>query len=312
MGYDVVGSGYVSMDHMIKISSPAQVGYTSIVTNADNGEIYYGGCAVNVCAALGKLGFRAAPILRVGYDFESNGFKSFLETSNVCLDGVSRIENEITSACYLVQDNRNDHITLYYPGSMDRKYANDIPDNFFQDTKYGLITVASRDDNRYFLNKCKKYNVPIVFGMKDDFDAFPVAFLKEILMESSIVFMNEAERDIILKLFGCSTITELFKIGKARVVVVTLGKEGSICYEKTETDVLEYKLGICSVSHVVDATGAGDAYISGFLYGMLKNRKIRDCCALGAALSSFVLSAVGACTCLPKEEELEEKAKELN
>ena len=36
MKYDVLTSGYVSMDHIIKIASPLQVGYTSLVTNADN------------------------------------------------------------------------------------------------------------------------------------------------------------------------------------------------------------------------------------------------------------------------------------
>ena len=37
--YDVLTSGYVSMDHIIKIAEPARVGFTSIVTNADNTKI---------------------------------------------------------------------------------------------------------------------------------------------------------------------------------------------------------------------------------------------------------------------------------
>lgn len=73
------------------------------------------------------------------------------------------------------------------------------------------------------------------FGMKDDFDAFPEPFLKQLLTESKIIFTNEVECEIIEKLFGLNTITELFKIGKADIIVTTLGKDGSICYvRKTE------------------------------------------------------------------------------
>ena len=33
MKVDVLTSGYVSMDHIIKIATPAKVGFTSLVTN---------------------------------------------------------------------------------------------------------------------------------------------------------------------------------------------------------------------------------------------------------------------------------------
>ena len=48
MKIDVLTSGYVSMDHIIKINTPAKVGFTSIVSNRSNTEIFYGGCSVNI------------------------------------------------------------------------------------------------------------------------------------------------------------------------------------------------------------------------------------------------------------------------
>ena len=71
--------------------------------------------------------------------------------------------------------------------------------NMFEDTKLGVITVASRQDNEEFFEKCQKHHVPIVFGMKDDFDAFPEEFLKRLLTGSKIIFTNEVEREIIEK-----------------------------------------------------------------------------------------------------------------
>lgn len=75
MKTDVLTSGYVSMDHIIKIDTPAKVGFTSLVTNQSNAQIFYGGCSVNIAYALCRLGMCAKPVLRVGGDYESNGFK---------------------------------------------------------------------------------------------------------------------------------------------------------------------------------------------------------------------------------------------
>ncbi|MDE6951171.1 MAG: carbohydrate kinase family protein [Lachnospiraceae bacterium] len=311
MKYDVLTSGYVSMDHIIRIASPARVGYTSIVTNADNTKIQYGGCSVNIAVALCKLGRKAMPVLRVGEDWETNGFKDFLEEAGVPLEATAVLAGESTSTCYLLQDNNNDHITIYYPGSMDKKYAAPIPEDYFRDARYGVVTVASEPDNRYFVERCKAAGVPLVFGMKDDFDAFPEPFLRELLTESLIIFTNEVEREIIEKLFGCDTIEKLFEIGKAEIIVTTLGKDGSICYEKTKDGIRRHKTGICKVEKVVDATGSGDAYISGFLYGYLQGREVQACCKLGTALASFVIQAAGCCTNIPSAAELEAKAKEV-
>lgn len=311
MKYDVLTSGYVSMDRIIKIASPARVGYTSLVTNADNTQIQYGGCGVNVAVALCKLGHVAMPVLRVGTDWEQNGFKNFLMESGVPLDATSVLEGESTSTCYLIQDSNGDHITIYYPGSMDKKYAAPVSDEFYANAKYGVMTVASRADNEYFIDQCQKYNVPVVFGMKDDFDAFPEDFLKRLLTESSIIFTNEVERAIIEKLFNLGSIEDLFAIGKVNVLVTTLGKDGSVCYERTADGVKEHRIGICKVENVVDATGSGDAYISGFMHGYLQGRDVRECCKLGTTLASFVIQAVGCCTNIPSAEVLDEAAAQL-
>ena len=82
---DFLTSGYVSMDHMVKIKSPARIGFTSLIANKTNMDIYYGGCSVNIAYALCRLGLSAMPILRVGDDYETNGFKAFLENGNRCV-----------------------------------------------------------------------------------------------------------------------------------------------------------------------------------------------------------------------------------
>jgi sugar/nucleoside kinase (ribokinase family) len=308
---DVLTSGYVSMDHIIKIASPAKIGYTSLVTNRNNVDIFYGGCSVNIAYGLSRLGLRALPVLRVGGDYIENGFKAFLEEGGVSTEGIQVIEEEATSVCYLLQDNNNDHITIFYPGAMDEKYARPLEEELFQNTKLGVITVASRGDNEEFYRQCVRHQVPVVFGMKDDFDAFPEEFLKVLLTGSKIIFTNEVEREIIEKMYGFQDITELFAIGSPEIIVTTLGKEGSICYQRTPEGIVKHQIGICRAETVVDATGSGDAYMAGFLYGYLKGMEPAQCCRLGSVLSWFVLQAEGCCTNMPGEEALLEKYNQL-
>jgi len=309
MKTDILTSGYVSMDHIIKIASPARAGFTSLVTNRTNTRIYYGGCSVNIAYGLCRLGMKALPILRVGDDFEENGFKRFLTAGQVPLAGITEVPGEVTSVCYLLQDDRHDHITIFYPGAMDGKYAARMDDELFSNTRLGVMTVAAKEDNLAFFKKCKMHNVPLVFGMKDDFDAFPIEFLKEVLLESKIIFTNEMEREIIEKLYGFEDITQLFEISKVEVIVTTLGGAGSCCYTRSASGIQKEQIGICPVAEVVDATGSGDGYITGFLYGYLKGYEPEQCCRLGSAFSSFVLQAEGCCTNMPTAEQLHAKLK---
>jgi adenosine kinase len=302
--WDVVISGYVSMDHILKIRSPARVGFTSLVSNKSNTRVYYGGCPVNISYALCRLGLRAAPLLRVGDD--SAAFLAFLEQGGVPAQGIRKVAGEITSVCYLIQDNDGQHITLFYPGSMDGKYAGPLEDSFFTRSGMGVLTVGSFEDNREFFARIKKHALPLVFGYKSDKSSFPPDFLKETLEYSSIIFTNEEERNDIEMMFGMN-LTDLFEKGKAEVIVTTMGKKGSRYWYKKEGGVESGTLPICDRGPPADTAGSGDACIAGFLYGYLKGRPVRECVMLGTVLSSFVVEQEGCCTGIPEEKALMER-----
>ncbi|RRJ15672.1 carbohydrate kinase family protein [Lachnoanaerobaculum orale] len=304
MKVEVLTSGYVSMDHIIKLKTPAKVGFTSIVENQSSAEIFYGGCSVNIDYELCKLGIDSMPLIRVGKDYESTGFKSFLEEAKVPTRGVNIIEEDITGYCYLLQDNNNEHITIFYPGAMDRKYASGFKEELFKDAKLGVITVASIDDNMDFFRKCQKFNIPIVFGMKDDMEAFPEYFLKEILKESKIIFTNEVECEIIKHINGITDIKELFIDGKVDILITTLGADGSICYIRKGEKIIEKRIEAIRINNVVDASGGGDAYMSGFLYGYLKDFDPEDCCRLGTIMASHIIQKEGCLSNVPDESKL--------
>ena len=74
-----------------------------------------------------------------------------------------------------------------------------------------------------------------------------------------------------------------------KVAVATRGEAGSMAYDGSQ--FYEYGIVPC---RVVDTMGAGDSYIAGFLFGLLRGKSIPDCMALGAQSSSVTLQYSGA------------------
>lgn len=306
----IVVSGYVSLDRIILIDNELKEGHTSIINNHDNSKIYYGGCPVNIAYSLNKLNVNTLPFLRVGDDYESSGFKAFLDESNIPTEGITKINGVNTSNCYLVEDKKGNHHTIFYPGAMDNIYFQEMNKVCFNNAEYGILTVGPLQDNIEFLKKCKEENIQLVFGAKMDSNAFPKAYLKEALEYSSIIFCNEVEEKEITSILGLSSITDFFEIGNAKIIVVTYGTKGSNCYYKEQNQIISKHIDIVPAHQCIDTTGSGDAYMAGFMYGYTNNYSIMDSCKLGSTLSHFVVQSMGCITNIPSEEELLTKFKQ--
>jgi adenosine kinase len=309
--YDVVTSGYVSMDRIVKIKTPASVGFTSLIENKTCADIYYGGCSVNIAYNLCRLGIVTMPIMRVGDDYEKIGFKDFLYKAGIPMDALTVVPNERTSICYLLQNNQGQHITLFYPGAMNGNFAAPMDDCIFKNTRLGVMTVGSRADNEEFFKMCVRYKLPLVFSMKGDMDAFPKDFLRSLLFYCRIIFTNECERQAIEEIFNESILILLDK-GNAEIIVTTFGRDGSRCYSRTRSGIKEDFVPICDLGPPKDTTGSGDAYVSGFLYGYLKKKVPRECAMLGTVLSSFVIEKEGCCTGAPNKDSLIDRYRQFS
>ncbi|KKQ75100.1 MAG: hypothetical protein US96_C0017G0006 [Candidatus Woesebacteria bacterium GW2011_GWB1_38_5b] len=90
----------------------------------------------------------------------------------------------------------------------------------------------------------------------------------------------------------------------AKTIVITDGINGSYAADK---DDIIYQIGVCSIKKPVERTGAGDAYATGFLYGVLSNYPIADAMKYGAISSESVIREIGAQKGLLTKEEIEEK-----
>jgi ribokinase len=61
----------------------------------------------------------------------------------------------------------------------------------------------------------------------------------------------------------------------------------------------------------VDATGAGDAFAAGFIYGVLKGKSLEKCGRLGEITAFFSTSRLGARVGFPALKELARRYQKL-
>ncbi|HVO36709.1 MAG TPA: carbohydrate kinase family protein, partial [Candidatus Acidoferrum sp.] len=73
------------------------------------------------------------------------------------------------------------------------------------------------------------------------------------------------------------------------VVIVTLGAKGSV----VSADGAVYDVPACPPDRIVDPTGAGDAFMGGFLAEYVNGRNLLRCACVGSAVASLVVESMG-------------------
>ena len=75
-----------------------------------------------------------------------------------------------------------------------------------------------------------------------------------------------------------------------KIGAITLGSKGSIVFKKQN----EYSVNSINVKNIIDTTGAGDLFASGFLFGLINKLPIEECGVLGSKAAAEIITYYGA------------------
>lgn len=134
-----------------------------------------------------------------------------------------------------------------------------------------------------------KNNTVISFDLADPFvvERNRDDFIRLIHEEADIVFANKEEARLLFNTTPEDAGRRIAETGS--IAVIKLGPDGALVCKGTE----RFQIAPVPTS-VVDTTGAGDMFASGFLHGFLKGRDLGRCGEIAATLASDVISRVGA------------------
>uniref|UniRef100_A0AAU2UXH2 Carbohydrate kinase family protein n=1 Tax=Streptomyces sp. NBC_00003 TaxID=2903608 RepID=A0AAU2UXH2_9ACTN len=138
---------------------------------------------------------------------------------------------------------------------------------------------------RFLLDDIEDLGVPVSTDLHD-WDGL-ADHHREFALRSDLVFLSAAGA-------GDNTpalMREILREGRADTVVATAGAEGSYLLTRDGGSTPHHIPAVAPHGPVVDTNGAGDAYVSGFLYGRLTGRNVRECGRFGAVAGAHACTA---------------------
>ena len=136
----------------------------------------------------------------------------------------------------------------------------------------------------------------VALTLSDSFcvDRHRADFLSLVKNDIDILFSNEDE---IKSLYQVDSINEaLHQLrNDCEFAAVTRNEHGSVVIDGDDVVIIDAE----PVDSVVDATGAGDMYAAGFLYGFVRGKPIEQCGKIGSIVASEVISHMGSRPLVP-------------
>ena len=257
----------------------------------DKMDILVGGNAANVAVGTSRLGLNTGLVAEIGKDEFAQKIIDTLTKEKVDVSNIQQTEGQQSSFSTIINFKGERTIfSEHVKRSHDFNFEN-ISTKWVYLTSLGEEWIGAYNKTVDFIKNSKArlaFNpgtLQISAGKKN---------IENVLHISDVLFVNKEEGEALLEYQPRQKsiediISNLQKFGP-KIVVITDGKNGSIAIDDKGNIS---KKGIVE-TQVVEKTGAGDAYSSGFLSALIKNKSINDAMDLGTKNSASVIGKVGA------------------
>jgi len=274
---------------------------------AEKYELFGGGKGANQAASMGKLGLNVQMFGKTGDDIYGKLVMKSLKKCNVNIENVITGKTSSTGAAFIIVDKVGNNTIVITPGANGTLSMKDIDSFKMKILKNDIIVLQMeipKDIVGHVINMAKESNKIVLLNL-----APALNMESNILNKVDFLVLNELEVEYLTKV-SCSIQNLNLAIKKIREfyhnkLIITLGPDG-VAYSISSN---VFKIIATFNVATVDRTGAGDAFIGGFTYGLAANKNIEDCAILGNAAGAFSTTKLGAQSSFPNEKELEDFLK---
>ena len=269
---------------------------------------YFGGSPANITMNIKRLGGNPIISASVGNDRLGEFLINNLKKNNINTEFINKVNN--STSMVLVTKSKETPLPIFYRSAdYNLEYNEDIG-SILKNSKivhfscWPISQKKSRKVIEKVIEEARKNNVLIGFDpnyhemiWEEGHDG--IEYIKNLIGKLDIIKPSEVDAE---RIFGPDTpenhVDKFIQCG-AKLVIMTLGKDGAIVSNGTET--IKFKT---LATEVVDTTGAGDAFWGGFYTSLTSNYPLKEALNIGFATSAFKLKNVGAIAELPSIEEL--------
>lgn len=266
----------------------------------DDCQFLLGGNACNLSVGLSRLGFKTALCAETGDDEFSQKIINGLKKDNVELTLLKQIEG--TPSAFAIALNFANERTLFVRHV--KRQHNFVFDGVL--TKWVYLTSLGREWKKAYANVLsfvQNNNLKLAFNPGTPQIEEGVESYINIVKQSEILFVNKTEAQQLTGDSNENDIANLLLKSKnlgPKTVVITDGVNGSWAIDENGKT---YKMGIIECK-VVQKTGAGDAYTSGFLAAVILGFSIEEAMRWGTINAASVIGKIGAQSGLLTKEEM--------
>ena len=262
---------------------------------------YLGGSPTNVAMNSARLGLKSVLVATVGNDGFGEYIFERLEQVGVKTNFIKQVEDEPTSVIFVSRtDGTPDFIPFRnadYCITEDQISTETLSNtNVYHTTCFALskepaqTTILKKAEEAFHLG-CK-LSIDVNYADKLwTSKAEAVKIIKAYCKFNPLVKISE---DDMLRLFGealpHNQIFDFFHNQGVHVVCLTLGSKGVKLSQKNKGII---EMPAIKIEKVIDATGAGDAFWSGFLFAYLNEKPFEKCLEVALKLAALKLQNVG-------------------
>ena len=252
-----------------------------------------GGSVANSIVGLSQLGDNVGFIGKVNNDDLGQKYENGLTRENVDYFYFKKEETLPTGTCLILVTPDSERTMCTFLGTAGKINENDIDPKILKNSEITFLEGYLWDEGepKSAFDKAIKNSNKVAMSLSDLFcvERHKPHFLDLVKNKLDITFANEQE---ITSLLSAKNFQEVILFSKqiGKLIIITRGEKGSIAIYKDKVVECKSKKDL----KIVDLTGAGDLFASGYLHGYINNLSISESLKKGTQLSSQVIQKIGA------------------
>ena len=252
-----------------------------------------GGSVANSIVALSQLGNNVGFIGKISDDNFGIKYEEGLKNENVNYLYSKKKEKLPTGTCLILVTPDSERTMCTYLGTAGKINEKDLNTSDLKKSEMIFLEGYLWDEGepQKAFEKAIGGKGKVAMSLSDKFcvDRHKPHFLELVKNKLDITFANEEE---ILSLINTNNFQEVISFAKEikKTLIITRGEKGAISINNG----IVTEIGIKKNLNVVDLTGAGDLFASGYLHGYLNAFSEEECLNKGTEMSSKVIQQIGA------------------
>ena len=267
--------------------------FKSLFTNLKIEKTISGGSVANSVVGLSQLGNKVGFIGKISDDEFGCKYEEGLKKENVEYFYSKKKEVLPTGTCLILVTPDSERTMCTFLGTAGKINENDVDADVIKKSELIFLEGYLWDEGEpkkafdKAINNAKK----VAMSLSDQFcvDRHKPHFLNLVKKKLDIIFANEQE---IKSLIEAKNFTEIINFSKSinKLVIVTRGEKGAVAIQNEEV----FESQIVKDLKIIDLTGAGDLFASGFLHGYINKLSIKESLQKGTEMSAKIIQQIGA------------------